>query len=42
MNFDHEPRTVEPLDGCVDLLTGEKVTGPVTLDGLKGITLMRK
>ena len=41
MNFDHEARTVVPLDGCRDLITGETVTGPIELAGLSGVTLVR-
>ena len=41
MNFDHEARTVVPLDGCRDLITGEAVTGPIELAGLSGVTLVR-
>ncbi|MGI6183263.1 MAG: beta-galactosidase [Candidatus Fimadaptatus sp.] len=42
MNFDHETRTVVPLEGCRDLLTGEEITGPIELKPLTGATLVRK
>ena len=42
MNFDHETRTVVPLEGCRNLLTGEDITGPIELKPLTGVTLVRK